>query len=117
MIEALVRWTEMKFKESDKAEDYLKQVIDGEDPIPQAEITTEFSPMVFDMEDVVRFNRANTENLTTVRFDDGDVFVVSVPYKKFCELYIQATGKSIVSVIDKKDKPAPKTDLDDLSGF
>jgi hypothetical protein len=97
LIEALVRWTEMALKKEDKQEAFLRRIVDG-DLNPgslQPEFYYDFSPMVFDIRDVGRFNRAKDPGYTTIRFRDGDGAVIKIPYLEFVDLYIELTGQSI----------------------
>jgi len=101
MIELMVRWTEMRIKPTDQNEAQLKKLIEGE---PQPEFTPEFfyefSPMVFEMSDVARFNRSHDKKSTTLRMKDGEGFVVNLSYEEFKALYTECTGHAIVVVKD-----------------
>lgn len=113
-LEALVRWSELKFKESDSTQDYLDRIIgDGEQQqAPKATISYDYSPMVFDTDDISRFNRSNDPEFTTLRFKDGDGYVIKYPYLEFRDLYSQLGGRAIVSITgeDKEEE----SDEDDL---
>lgn len=103
LVEALVRWTEIKLKKEDQEEAFLKRIVDGDETagagMVQPEFYYEFSPLTFDMADVSKFNRGAEANYTTVRFVDGDAFTIKVPYLDFQELYSQFTGKIVHSIL------------------
>lgn len=114
-VEALVRWTELKMNKPPMSADEIaaERAINGVDPSHNTpEIFYSFSPMCFEMEDVARFNKSNDEGCTTIRFKDGDGYVVKVEYKQFRELYTDCTGKSVLSIIEqeptKEEKPKRK---------
>jgi hypothetical protein len=109
IIEVLVKWADFKIKDRDTEEDYLKRVVDGEEPQQQMDIKFDYSPMCFDVDDIGRFNRANDPNFTTIRFKDGELYVIKVPYLKFRDLYTELTGKSILE-LDLSEK----NDLDKI---
>jgi hypothetical protein len=99
-VEALVRWSELKFTGNNESEEaYLKRLVDGEEPKNKAEIFYEYSPMVFDTDDISRFNRSNDKEHTTLRFKDGDGYVIKYPYADFMEFYIESTGKTVTSLL------------------
>lgn len=96
----MVRWTEMRIKPTDTEENQLKKLVSGEDsPEYMPEFFYQYSPQVFEIEDVARFNRSQDKKSTTLRFKDGDSCVVDIPYEKWRKLYIQCTGKVIHSTI------------------
>jgi hypothetical protein len=97
-IEVLVRWTELKMKERNDGEAYLKRIVDGEDnPYDNLQAYHDYSPMVIDIYDIARFNKSHDTRFTTLRMKDGDGYVIKYPYKDFMELYISSTGRSILS--------------------
>lgn len=100
----MVRWTEMRIKPTDKNEAKLKELLDGE-PQPQfsPEFYYEFSPMVFEMNDVARFNRSHDKKSTTLRMKDGEGFVVDLIYEDFKALYTECTGRVIVVIKESKE--------------
>lgn len=120
-IEALVRWSSFSVKQQDSTEAYLKRLVDGEESEQdiRAEVVHEYSPLVFDMDDVSRFNKANDPDHTTLRFYDSDVFVVKIPYEQFRDLYSEQTGKVILSVLpveesEEEQDTSGKDEFEDL---
>jgi hypothetical protein len=110
IVEMLVRWTEMSFKKSKSDDDEIRRIINGDDNSSfgglQPEITHDYSPIVFNMEDVARFNRGSEPGYTTVRFYDGDAYTMKVSYKEFMSIYSEfKDGKFIHSHLpeDYKD--------------
>lgn len=105
MIEVLVRWPDLEFKEDPEAR--LKQIIDGEEP--KVSLTYNYSPMVFSVKDLRAFNKVNPEH-TAIRFYNGDVYTIKVPYDDFKEIYVDTTGNSIsyYQAIDDETPPTPK---------
>lgn len=100
IVEAIVRWTEMRIKKTDEEDNELKKILGGEtQPDYKPEFFFDTSPMTFDMLDVARFNRSHDKKSVTVRFKDGDSFVVDLSYKSFQELYQSAMGKVITSTL------------------
>jgi hypothetical protein len=109
-IEVLVRWSEMRYESTDKQENYVKRILEGEEEGPKPVIHYEFSPMVLDILDIARFNRSNHQDFTTVRMVDGDAYVIKFPYNDFIQFYIELTGKTITSALPKDfDKDAAMT--------
>lgn len=111
VVEMMVKWTELKLSTPNKSEDELfaERVISGMDTsAPKAEYYNTYSPMVFEMDDVARFNRSNDPKCTTIRFKDGDGYVILVKYEDFRDLYTECTGSAILSTIDQEDKPEDK---------
>jgi hypothetical protein len=111
VIEAMVRWTEMRLKKRDDQEAYLNRLVNGdpESDIPEAEFHYELSPMVFDMDDVLRYNLGTDPNFTILRMKDGDGFMVQIPYEKFKQLWVECTGRSILSVMNLLDDDEEET--------
>jgi hypothetical protein len=120
IIEALARWTELKAPKTDDAESYIQRLTnpDAEGPQgPQLQIHYEYSPIVFDLRDVRRFNRANDPNFTTIRFKDGDSNVIKYAYEDFVKLYSELTGFVINSIVPESASSPTKEQLDeDLGG-
>jgi len=105
----LVRWTEMHVKQTDSEQADLKRLLTGQElPEYTPEFSFAYSPMVFDMADIARFNRSQDEKSTTIRMKDGDTFVVAVGYSDFRELYISATGLNVHSFVEKEGKVQTK---------
>lgn len=119
LIEALVRWTELDYKRDDSDEAYAKRIISGEEtgPMSAPKFVFDFSPMVFDLNDIVRFNRAHDPNYTTLRFKDGDGFVIKYPYKEFLALWIELTGKNIQCILPEDFENNTKKTDDLLDGI
>jgi hypothetical protein len=123
IVEVLVRWTDMQLKNMDAKEIELKRIIDGEEMSASAEFSYSFGPMCFNMDDVVRFNRSNDDGYTTIRFKDGDGYVVQVDYDAFKQLYAECTGKVINVVVNeekkkrepKARKPKKEDNIDDIT--
>jgi hypothetical protein len=113
MIEVLVRFTEMKFKQDDSAEAMVRRVVDGDETagMVMPEIYHETSPMVFDMDDISKFNRSRDTQFTTVMFKDGTGYLVKMPYEEFMNIYIVNTGRSIISYTEEP-KNAQEDDLE-----
>ncbi len=121
MIEAMVRWTEMRIKPTDPEEAKYKRLMEGE---TQADFTPEFyhqfAPMVFDLSDVSRFNKSHDRGSTTLRFTDGDVCVVDITYEDFRNLYMQQTGVHVHTTITRAQEAAankPAKPTPDQSGI
>lgn len=108
MVEAMVKWMELRAKKTDGDDAQLRRLVHGEetpDFIP--EIIYSYSPMVFDMEDVSRFNRSSDMKSTTVRFHDGDYCVMDITYEEFRNLWMQLRGDNIHSTVsDAQEKAA-----------
>lgn len=130
VVEALVRWTEMQFKQEDEAEAAIKRMVSGdiEGVMPQPTFFYDYSPLVFDLNDVTRFNRAHDPEFTTLTFVDGERYVIKYAYRDFQNLYIQNTGHTILSIVPKEwskdDKvrkgkipPTPPTDDDIINNI
>lgn len=122
VVEVVVRWTDMQLKNMDSKEIELKRIIDGEEASISAEMSYSYGPMCFDMNDIARFNRSNDDGFTTVRFKDGDGYVVQVDFQAFKQLYAECTGKVINVIVNekkekrqKKEKKAKDTDIDDIT--
>jgi cell division septal protein FtsQ len=99
MIELMVRWTEMRIKPNDDNDAKLKKLLDGESqPAFTPDFYTQIAPMVFEMNDVARYNKSQDKKSTTVRMKDGDIFIVEVGFDDFKNLYTECTGKAIVIV-------------------
>lgn len=120
IIEALVRWTEIRPKEQIELGELDKLLRDPDDisqQIPQVEVKYDYSPMCFDLDDVAKFNRANVDDLTVLRFYDGDTFVVKIPYFKFRDLFSEYRGLTVVSTVpDTKPEQKGKRKKDDDIG-
>lgn len=106
----MVRWTELRMTQEDPEETQMKRLLDGE---VSAGVTPEFfynfAPMTFDINGVARFNKSHDKRFTTLRFTDGDVCVVDIPYESFRELYIRTTGAAVHSTIsDEQMRAAAK---------
>ena len=115
MIEVLVRWTELSPPDPEDAEkDRLNRLISGDEaPGQLMKMRYDHSPMTFELNDVVRYNQPHDPNYTTIRFTDGDSYVVKIPYEKFHDVYTEGTGKSPYSYI-KTNKQEDKPDITDL---
>lgn len=101
----LVRWTEVHVKQTDSEQADLKRLLEGKEmPEFTPEFSFSYSSMVFNINDVVRFNKSQDDKCTTLRMRDGDTFVVAVDYEVFRELYISATGHNIHSFVEKEKK-------------
>lgn len=113
MVEVLVRFTEVKMKETDEQENYLKRIVDGDNSnsSSQPELYYEFSPMIFDIDDVARFNKSRDPNLTTILFKDGAGYVVKLTYSEFTELFVKQTGKTVFTVLQDEEEPKIEDDL------
>lgn len=103
-IEVLVRWTELKaVPQQNTNDDYLKRLTDPnyepEQEQVQAQVVYDYSPMVMDLDDVKRFNRSNDPNFTTLRMNDGVSYVIKFPYLDFMQMYIEYTGKTVMSCL------------------
>jgi hypothetical protein len=102
-IEVLVRWAEIiPFSKENDPEGYLKRIVDGEESNNESikpKIKYEFSPMILDVDDIARFNRSNSKDLTTLRMKDGEGYVIKFPYEEFVESYIEWTGYVIHSYV------------------
>mgnify|MGYP001607642878 CR=1 FL=1 len=104
MIEVLVRWPDLEVRND--AESKLDQIINGEEP--KVSLTYTYSPMVFSIKDLRAFNKVNLEH-TAIRFYNGDVYTIKVPYPDFKEIYVDATGNSISYYQPISDgEPTPK---------
>jgi len=105
IVEAMVRWTEMRIKQNDEGEAQLKRLLNGEN---ESGFTPEFyhdySPMTFDMDDVARFNRSADRKSTTVRFKDGDAYIMNLTYEEFQALFSQCTKKDVHTVVTDEQK-------------
>lgn len=104
LVEVLVRWTEVKVKKTDDNDEYVKRLIKGEsdeeqNPYKNLVAYYDYSPMVIDLYDIARFNRSNDPNFTTLRMKDEEGYVIRYPYVEFCELYSQALGRQIFSLV------------------
>jgi hypothetical protein len=99
-IEVLVRWTEVK-RQSNDEETKLKKLLNGDESKGQPEIYYDYSPMVLDIDDIARFNRGSSPDITTLRFKDGEGCVIKCPYKAFVDIYMECTGKTILSALPK----------------
>jgi len=103
----LVRWTELHVKPTDSEQADLKRLLEGKEmPEYTPEFSFAYSSMVFDINDIARFNKSQDDKCTTIRMKDGDTFVVAVDYEDFRELYISATGFNVHSFVEKTKKPA-----------
>jgi len=106
-----VRWTEMRVKKEDDQELQLKKLLSGEEQNNfQPEFFYDYAPMTFDINDISRFNRSQDKKSTTVRFKDGDSFVVALPYSEFQRIYTAATGYSIHGFITEKSGEGASND-------
>lgn len=108
MIETLVRWTEIRMKAENSEDALLKRLVDGDETAGRQhpEFYYDFSPMVFDLDDVARFNRSKDPEYTTIRFEDGESFIVKISYKTFVDLWVQQTGKAIYSILPDDFEPS-----------
>jgi|SRR5688572_4646896 len=120
IVEVMVRWTDMQLKNMDAKEIELKKLIEGEEVGAAAEFSYSYGPMCFDMNDIARFNRSHEDGLTTIRFKDGDGYVIQVDFEAFKQLYAECTGK-VINVLVKEEKKERKrrpkktdTDVDDI---
>ena len=105
MLEVLVRWTEFKTAEG----------LDDFESTPKFQASYDISPMVIDVNDIKRFNKANEKGYTTIRFDDGDGCVIKYDFDSFSEVYSEMTGKSITRLIEETiDPDNPMDDDDDI---
>lgn len=111
IIEALVRWTEVKFEDTDPQEEYISRLKNGEEEMKAPKISYDYSPMCFDINDVVRWNKTNSDEFTTLRFADGESFVVKIPYDYFMKLYMEHTGKAVKKVQVVKEDSNKKDEL------
>jgi hypothetical protein len=114
-IEVLVRWTELKMKSQNDDESYVKRLVDGNSSTNEVEAYYDYSPMVMDINDIARFNRSNDVNFTTLRMTDGEGYVIKFPYKEFIELYVESTGKTVMSCLPS-DYEAHDTSINDGAG-
>lgn len=105
IIEAMVRWTEMRIKPTDQEESKMKKLINGEDsPEFVPEFYYQLGPMIFDLKDVARFNRSYDGKSVTIRFSDGETCVLDMSYEDFRDLFIQTTGMAVHSTIREPSK-------------
>jgi hypothetical protein len=122
-VQMLARWSELSIKADkiDPSEAELKRLFHGDSPEQntyRTEVIHEYGPIVFEMNDVKRYNRAKEAGHTTVYFKDGDTLVLKIPYIDFMEIDIQYSGKQIndfipADYIDPEDEEMDEnTDLD-----
>lgn len=119
LIEVLVRWTQLHFEGGKSSEEsYYDRIINGESSesqgIPQASISYDYTKMTFDTADVKRWNANTDPELTTVRFSDGESFVIKVPYDYFCDFMSDTLDKSITSIGGAVSEEEENTSEDDL---
>jgi hypothetical protein len=115
IVEALVRWTELKVQQPDSEESYARRVIDGDEhaDAPQLHAYYDYSPMTFNLENVDTFNRSHDPSHTTLRMKSGEGYVIKFPYREFTEVYATTLGVSILSLLPddyKDDKVQPDDD-------
>jgi len=119
----LARWSELSVKQNnvDKEEAELKRILGNEENeglnLYKTEIIHEYGPVVFEMDDVKRYNRAKEKGHTTVHFDDGDTLVLKIPYIDFLEIDVQYSGKTIndfipLDYMDPEDEEIEDEDTD-----
>jgi hypothetical protein len=107
IIEALARWTELKpGKINPNNDDEINRLIngeiheEGEESYSAAlEVSYEYSPIVFNLRDVVRFNRSHDKDHVTLRFKDGEGQVIKFPYESWIKMYSELTGMAINSIV------------------
>lgn len=95
MVELLVRWVNMEVAPIDEDEAYIKKLVKGEDSVRNPKFSYDYSPLTFNMKDVLRFNEASDKMCTTIRFADNESCVVKIEYKAFQQLYMECTGTTI----------------------
>lgn len=122
-VQMLARWSELSVKQNniDKEEAAIKRIIGDEESeslnLYKTEIVHEYGPVVFEMDDVKRYNRAKEKGHTTVHFDDGDTLVLKIPYIDFLEIDVQYSGKTIndfipLDYMDPEDEEIEDEDTD-----
>lgn len=122
-VQMLARWSELSVKQNnvDKEEAELKRILGNEENeglnLYKTEIIHEYGPVVFEMDDVKRYNRAKEKGHTTVHFDDGDTLVLKIPYIDFLEIDVQYSGKTIndfipLDYMDPEDEEIEDEDTD-----
>jgi hypothetical protein len=121
-VQMLARWSELSIKANniDQEEADLKRIMGtdmNESPLYKTEVVHEYGPVVFEMEDVKRYNRAKEKGHTTVHFDDGDTLVLKIPFLEFLEIDIQYSGKQIndfvpIDYVDPEDEEIEDNDED-----
>lgn len=120
----LARWTEMELNSppaTSSEDNDIRRLLgsgdEAEGSFAQPKFFYSFAPVVFDLDDIARFNKAVDAEFTVIRFYDGEGCVVKYPYVTFQQLFIQNSGKTILSFVpkdvkvDKKKKPPSKDDL------
>jgi hypothetical protein len=110
LIEMMGRWAELSFKQDTSTEGYLKEILEGKEAseVPQFGFT--YGEIIFDMDDVKRWNSATDRECTILTMADGERIVVKYTFRDFTDLYSQVTGKLIHSVL----APNEEDGLDDL---
>lgn len=115
-IEVLIRWTEVRNVQEDE-DAAARRIIDGEESLPRMSVRYDYSPMVVNIADVARFNRSNDVGHTTLRFTDGDSYVIKYDYENFMDLYIELTGKTITSCLPEDYQELDKGRGGDTEGY
>jgi hypothetical protein len=101
-VKMLARWSELspRANQTNREEAELKRIISGEegleDNIIMMDIVHEYGPVVFDLHDVKRFNRAKEKDHTTVNFKGGDSLVLQVTFSEFAEVMMEQLGIGIL---------------------
>jgi hypothetical protein len=102
-VKMLARWSELSPRAGqnrDREEAELKRIIDGDEGpaenIIMMDIIHEYGPVVFDLHDVVRFNRAKEKDHTTVNFKGGDSLVLKVTFSDFATVMMEQLGIGIL---------------------
>lgn len=121
-VQMLARWSELAIKSEDvdPNEAELKRILgndEGEKGMFRTEVIHEYGPVVFEMEDVKRYNRAKEKGHTTVHFNDGDTLVLKISFLEFLEIDIQYSGKQIsdfvpVDYVDPEDEEFDENEED-----
>lgn len=103
MVEMLARWVEVSMPQEDEEMDEVERLLSNKEEHDPPKFSISYAPVVFDILDVVRWNKSSNEDCTILLFNDGERMVVKYPYNTFKDLYMQMTGKAISSVIEDNE--------------
>ena len=108
-IEVMVRWPDIDIRKTERSD--IDRLIDGEEDSVEATIKFVYTPMCMELTPDISFNQATDSLHTVVRYPNGDVRVIKFPYEDFKRVFIECTGKTILTLIEKPKRRKKGEDL------